>query len=31
MSTTRMSLVAPQPQVEGYFASKHHCSFWTAG
>jgi para-nitrobenzyl esterase len=26
-----MSLVAPQPQVEGDFASKHHCSFWTAG
>jgi len=25
-----MSLVPPQPQIETDFASRHHCSFWTA-
>jgi para-nitrobenzyl esterase len=25
-----MSLVPPQPQVKGDFASRHHCSFWAS-
>jgi para-nitrobenzyl esterase len=25
-----MSLVPPQPRVEGAFAARHHCSFWAA-
>ena len=26
-----VSLVTPQPHVETDFASRHHCSLWTAG
>ncbi len=26
-----LSLVSPQPQIDTQFASRHHCSFWSAG
>jgi para-nitrobenzyl esterase len=26
-----MSLVAPQPQLDTEFATRHHCAFWAAG
>jgi para-nitrobenzyl esterase len=29
--TRMMSLVAPRPQVETGFATRHHCGFWAAG
>ena len=26
-----LSLVTPEPQVQGGFEPRHHCSFWAAG
>ena len=30
-SAQMLSLVAPQPQIETDFATRHHCAFWAAG